>query len=230
MKTWIASILMCCLMVGPVSAQPTNHTSEAESMALQARDQFKAGGYEAAAKMFMDAYAKSHAPALIYNAARAYEEAGKKSDAITLFRMYITLSKDEAGIADAKARIAKLETVVPPVVQDQPKTPPPVKVRIVEVVRPLPPKPIRTAAWVASGGSVALVGIGLGLMSNGASGTRQFSGVNRSAFEAAQMEWYAGLGLLGAGVAVGGLSIYLWSKPPVTVTPTPTGVVVSGSF
>lgn len=230
MKALIAAFLMCCLMTGSVLAQPMN---EAETLASQAKEQFKSGDYEVSAKLFMAAYAKSHAAALIFNAARAYEEAGKKADAIAMFRMYISLAKDEAGIADAKQRIARLEAPSTPVVVQ------PVPVVKPAAVTPKPvivvkahtaPGPDRTAAWLTTGGSVVLVGVGLGMMADGASGTQKYTGVNRSSFDSARTEWWVGLGIVGAGAVVGGVSIYLWTRSPVTVAPTPNGVVVGGTF
>lgn len=236
MKALIAAILMCCLMTGQVMAQPTN---EAETIATQAKDSFKAGDYDVAAKLYMAAYAKSHAPALIFNAARAYEEGGKKADSVAMFRMYISLSKDEGGVADAKSRIAKLEivpdttsiVVVPqPVVAPAPVAVKP-KPRAIDVVKPQKfAGPDHTTAWLTAGGSVVLVGAGIGLMADGASGTQKYTGVNRASFDSAKTEWWVGMGLVSAGAIVGGVSAYLWTRSPVTMTPTTNGVAVSGNF
>ncbi len=58
----------------------------------------------------MKAYAVSKQAAMVFNAARAYEEAGKAGDAASLFRLYVTITDDLDGVADARARIKRLET------------------------------------------------------------------------------------------------------------------------
>lgn len=82
---------------------------QAEVVAAQAKQAFKDRQFEYAARLFMKAYAISKEPALVFNAARAYEEAGKSGDACSLFRLYATISDDPDGIADAWARIKRLE-------------------------------------------------------------------------------------------------------------------------
>jgi len=215
MRQLFVFILMCCLAT-PAAAQTS---PPAEAVATQAKEQFKAGEFEAAAKLFMQAYAKSHAPALLYNAARAYEEAGKKGDALTLFRLYITLSPDAEGIQDARQRIAKLDAPVP--------VPPP------KPVQPTPapaPPPSHLSAWLTSGGAVVALGVGVGLMADGAGGTQKYAGTDRTRFDSSRTEWFVGAGLAGAGAALGGLSAYLWLQSPVTVTPMPKGVALSVAF
>jgi hypothetical protein len=61
----------------------------------------------------MQAYARSPNPALVFNAARAYQEAGKPGDAAGLFRLYITISSDADGIAEAHERLRFLEGRAP---------------------------------------------------------------------------------------------------------------------
>lgn len=222
----ILSYLLMCSLLAPSIAQAQ---SPAEAVAIQAKEQFKAGNFEAAAKLFMQAYAKSHTPALLYNAARAYEEAGKKGDALSLFRLYITLSADVDGILDARQRIAKLEAPEPA----KPAAPQVKPVPVVVVVPAAPklaqPQPANTAAWATSGSAVVALGVGVALMADGASGTQKYTGTNPAKFDSARTEWFIGAGLVGVGAALGGLSAYLWTKP-VTVTPMPKGVALTVKF
>ncbi|MBM4342937.1 MAG: hypothetical protein FJ100_06130 [Deltaproteobacteria bacterium] len=61
----------------------------------------------------MEAYTLARRPTLIYNAARAYQEAGNVDKALALFRAYRGLPDvNDAGRADADARIAVLEKQV----------------------------------------------------------------------------------------------------------------------
>lgn len=117
---YIARLLAVAFTLGP-AAMPTSvraappppvdkaEVRQAEVVAAQAKQAFRDGQFEYAARLFMKAYAISKQPALLYNAARAYEEAGKPGDATSLFRLYATVSDDPDGIADAWARIRRLE-------------------------------------------------------------------------------------------------------------------------
>ena len=224
MRRILSYLLMCSILASSIAQAQ----SPAEAVAIQAKEQFKAGNFEAAAKLFMQAYAKSHTPALLYNAARAYEEAGKKGDALSLFRLYITLSADVDGILDARQPIAKLEAQQPA----KPAAPrvKPVPVVVVPTVPKLaPPQPANTAAWATSGSAVVALGVGVALMADGASGTQKYTGTNPAKFDSARTEWFIGAGLVGVGAALGGLSAYLWTQP-VTVTPTPKGVALTVAF
>ena len=84
-------------------------SKQGEVVAEQAKQAFKEKRFEEAARLFMRAYALTKQPALVFNAARSYEEAGKRGDATSLFRLYTTLSDDVDGVADARARIRRLE-------------------------------------------------------------------------------------------------------------------------
>ncbi len=221
MRKILVLILMCSL--GAPSVALAQNPAPAEAAAAQAKEQFKAGNFEAAAKLFMQAYAKSHTPALVYNAARAYEEAGKKGDAISLFKLYITLSDDAEGIQDARQRITKLEA---------PEAPKPVPLVIQPVVPPVlvtRPEPTRMSAWVTSGSAVAVLGAGVVLMVDGASGTTKYTGTDRASYDSAKAEWLVGAGLVGAGAVLGGVASYLWTRP-VTLTPLSKGMAVTVAF
>ena len=84
---------------------------QAEALAAEAQAEFKAGAFDQAARLYMQAYGKSGKASVVYNAARAYEEAGNVGEAIALFRLYLSLSPDADGVVDARARIQKLEAL-----------------------------------------------------------------------------------------------------------------------
>jgi tetratricopeptide (TPR) repeat protein len=219
-------ILLCGALSVPTTAraQPqavAEDRAGAERLAAEAKEAFKAGQFDAAAKLFMQAYAKSHTPALLYNAARAHEEAGHKRDAITLFKLYITLTDEADGILDARQRIQRLEAPDP--------LPLPQMVTPTTVVAVTRPPPARTTEWVLSGSAVAAVGVGLALVVDGAAGTQDHTGVDRSAFDSARTEWFIGAGLVGVGAALGGVSYYFWTRP-VTLVPTPKGIALKTNF
>lgn len=209
----------------------------AEDLAQQAKERFKAGEFEVAAKMFMNAYAKSHAPAMVFNAARAYENAGKNGDAASLFRLYVSLSDDTDGMIEARQHLAKLNTPSPVIVQPPQARPTPRPVAPMVPVA-VTPAPSHTAAWAVTGGAAAAVLSGVTLIgiasadSNQANADYRRTGdlqAYRNAYSTSQTEWWAGVAITGAGAVLGGVSVYMWNKP-VTVTPMGKGIAFGGSF
>lgn len=113
-------LLACALAVAVVAlpsvprlayaAVSKEDIARAEAKALEAKFAFKAGKFETAAKLFLEAFAISRRPALIFNAARAWEEAGRLGEAKVAFEQYLELPDvSAAGKKDARARIAALE-------------------------------------------------------------------------------------------------------------------------
>lgn len=176
----IARVLTVALATGTVAvpnAAPAANRAvdkaearKAEVVAAQAKQAFKDRQFEYAARLFMKAYAISKEPALVFNAARAYEEAGKPGDASSLFRLYATISDDPDGIADAWSRIKRLEgksEPAPPVAEKpamaRPSEPEPVESVPAEnsavqptlaEVRPVHPQPSE-AKLIVPGSTVA---------------------------------------------------------------------------
>ncbi|MCB9740709.1 MAG: hypothetical protein H6747_15705 [Deltaproteobacteria bacterium] len=82
----------------------------AEALATEAKLLFQQKAYEQAAERFFEAYTLVRKPALIYNAARAYEEAGNVERAVALFKAYQGLpDAPKDGKAEAKRRLIPLE-------------------------------------------------------------------------------------------------------------------------
>lgn len=82
----------------------------AEAIATEAKMLFQQKLFETAAERFMEAYTLVRRPTLIYNAARAYEQAGKSQKALAMFRAYRDLAEVQAdGKADADLHIHRLE-------------------------------------------------------------------------------------------------------------------------
>ena len=91
------------------AALTADEAAKAEAKALGAKFKFKAGKHEEAAELFLEAYALSRKPALLYNAARAFEEAGKLSEAKAAFEQYLGIPNlPAAGRKDARGHIDKL--------------------------------------------------------------------------------------------------------------------------
>jgi hypothetical protein len=110
----IAAVL-ALVAAPPAVAAPK---SEAERQALvysaQAKSAYAGARYGDAAGLFMKAYGQIPEPTLVYNAARAYQKAGRGKEALPLFRLYISLETHDdeasrAGRAEAQRHIAELQ-------------------------------------------------------------------------------------------------------------------------
>lgn len=87
-----------------------NTVRRAEAIATEAKFLFKQKAYEEAAARFFEAYTLVNQASLLYNAARAYEEAGNLERAAALFRAYVELKDAPAdGRADARKRLVPID-------------------------------------------------------------------------------------------------------------------------
>lgn len=114
-RALLGAALVACLSGWPTAAPGAPREVSradlvaAEARATEAKAFFRAGLHQQAARGFMQAYALSGEPALMFNAARSYEEAGQPREAAALFEQYLKLSELPAdGRADAEARITAL--------------------------------------------------------------------------------------------------------------------------
>lgn len=228
------------VIAGPKLAATTAR-AEAEAYANRAVEHFKAGDFDKAAKLFMEAYARSHKPALVYNAARAYEEGGKVGDAAALFRLYLSISEDPDGIVDARERLKRLEAQREPTPRPPTEPPSPAPVPRVGAVATTPsatPSPWR---WALAGGAIAATAGGVALLVTGRSGSQtanemtvaseQDIGKYNETYDRAETQWWSGLGATAAGVALGATAAWLFlrresSGPRVSAAPSQGGVLV----
>lgn len=85
----------------------------AGALATEAKLLFQQKVYDQAAERFMEAYTLVKRPALLFNAARAYEEGGLLAKAVALFKAYVALGDAPAdGKTDAAARIQRMQAVL----------------------------------------------------------------------------------------------------------------------
>ncbi|MEY3011672.1 MAG: hypothetical protein RIT45_407 [Pseudomonadota bacterium] len=90
-------------------ASDADRLRRAEAMATEAKALFRNRVFADAARLFMEAFALSKHATLVYNAARAYEEAGRLKRAESLFLLYASLpDADEAGKKDAAAHLVEV--------------------------------------------------------------------------------------------------------------------------
>ena len=237
LRALLAGLLLCLLAGAPAAiATP----ADAEVTLQRAAERFRAKDFDTAAKLFMQAYAKTHRPDAVFNAARAYETAGKSGDAAGLFRLYISLTDDADGILEARQHLAKLAPKEPAVAPQihapasvaQPLTSPSTTVAVA------PPQPSRLPAILTSGCAFVAVAGGVALLLVGKANSRQANADLRrsgdtqaynAGYGRAQAEWWSGAILTGAGAVLGGVSIYMWNNS-VAVQPTRQGIAVTGSF
>jgi tetratricopeptide (TPR) repeat protein len=118
------------LLLAPIVLAETRIDSDrltkAEALATEAKAFFQAGLFDKASSKFMEAYALSQRPSLMYNAARSYEEGGNLREALALLKAYRSLpAVDDSGRADADARIAHIEAKLAGTSADPGKAPAP---------------------------------------------------------------------------------------------------------
>ncbi len=224
----LAGVAACPAGVQAASprAKPAVQQSEAEDYANRAVERFKAKDFEVAAKLFMQAYARSPRASLVFNAARAYEEAGKPGDAASLFRLYMTISQDADGIVEARSRLKALEargsTPAPATVAAP--APAPLPVALSREVTPVSTdQPV--LRWAATAGAVAALVTGVFLLAAGRSASEAANalpvhsdgdaGTYNSRYDSAQRQWGIGIGLtvVGAGLGAWATWLHLHAKP-----------------
>lgn len=105
----LALALAVALPVPSALAKPKAESlSEAESVAETAARRFKEGDFELAAKLFDRAYELAKKPTLLFNAGRAYEQAGQREEALARYEAYAQIETDPGGREEAKLRAARL--------------------------------------------------------------------------------------------------------------------------
>lgn len=239
MKNLITILTLACLMLSsvPVIAQPktvVTDMSDAETLAKVAHERFQTKDFASSASLYLQAFAKSKNLTTLFNAGRSYEEAGNKTEAIATFKLYITLATDAEAVLNAKERIAKLEAKPSSVVVQSPvvvRQATPVATPVVKQQGFVQPNSDHTAAWMTSGGAVVALGTGVALLVVGAAGTQPKAYTSRAQYDSARGGWISGAVLTGVGVALAGVSSYLWLSPPkVAIAPTANGITIGGVF
>ncbi|MEY3013858.1 MAG: hypothetical protein RIT45_2593 [Pseudomonadota bacterium] len=113
LRRFVAGALTVLLgLCAPLASAPAHAQSkEAEARALelagQAKKAFADGRYQQAAMLFKQAYAQVPEPTLLFNAARAYQLGGYLPEALSVFRLYLTLETHD----DPETRSGRAEAV-----------------------------------------------------------------------------------------------------------------------
>lgn len=104
-QPWLLALMLMSLSVGSTaSAQDAN----AQELAAEGQRAYRAGRFEESADLFAQAYALAHAPSLLYNQARALENAGRVDEAAIAYQRYLEAdasAPDRAGITERIRRL-----------------------------------------------------------------------------------------------------------------------------
>lgn len=116
---WICCVFLCAISGFHVQSScaadvvDPAELRKAEAAATEAKVFFKAGLFDKASDKFMEAFAISKRPSLMFNAARAYEENGNLPQAVALLKHYRDLPDVGAdGRQEADTRIARMEAIL----------------------------------------------------------------------------------------------------------------------
>lgn len=93
-----------------VAAPPAKPAKDADAVFQQGVAYFKAGAFEEAAASFIEAFQLDRRPSALFNAARAYEEAGDIEQAVSRYRWYLVQESKGSAADEARARLKVLET------------------------------------------------------------------------------------------------------------------------
>jgi tetratricopeptide (TPR) repeat protein len=243
----VAVAAVIAAAAAPAEAQVTDPATKrrAEAIATEAKILFQQKQFQEAADRFMEAFTLVPTPALVFNAARAAEEAQNFPKAVALFRHYAGIAGvPPDGKADAEARVAKLEAAIKaaqlkpePLPQPQPQPQP--QPKPIAPAKPVAP-PVIVRTWsrfhtlTAATGAVML-GVGgatYGLALNEQASANELFPKLKTEADATTYHkhvsnakaWRATAAVAGGiGVAVVGWAVYDWwqGAPPPAASPSP---------
>ncbi len=145
MKTVFSFLMVLALTMASVAALATTPEQEkqAETFVAQAKERYQAGDFQQSAQLYMKAYGQVQRPAPVFNAARAYEQAGLWAEAKPLFELYMQIDRGTdadsvAGQADAQKHLDAVNAKLAAEAAAKSAPPP----RVAPVVAPEPPPPV----------------------------------------------------------------------------------------
>jgi tetratricopeptide (TPR) repeat protein len=180
------------------SAQSRDEAGRRYGQAVAA---FEAGDFATALAGFQETYVRSRRPEVLINVAVCYQRLGRREEALTTYRNYLSLSADSPNRATIESTVAQLErelaaaSPVAPVAPTPAPPPPP-------VVAP-PPAPLWP--WIALGTGAALTVGGALLLALPSDPGSDTSLVDEGAYLAAR-DQRSTLQITGAAVGLVGLA------------------------
>ncbi|MGE0788186.1 MAG: tetratricopeptide repeat protein [Sandaracinaceae bacterium] len=167
------------LLVVPASARAQDDDEDARAQAhqllLRSREHYNAGRFVTAADILDEAYAIYPEPTLLFNAARAYEGAGRLDEAIARYERYLAEATDIEDRGAIERRLTTLREQRDRM-NEEPDPPAPE-----EEEEPAEGRSLDPAPWIVGGiGALALAAGGvLGLVATDAYGQAQNATTHR---------------------------------------------------
>ena len=149
MKVLIAVAMALGVLAAATQARADDRTAAREHFIKGSKD-FDLGLYDDAIKEYMAAYEVKSDPALLYNIAQAHRLAGRASEALRFYKMFLVKVPDAANGDEVRAKIAELQKLIDQ--QKKTQTMPP------DQIKPLgstPPPPRSTAPSTTPGTTAA---------------------------------------------------------------------------
>lgn len=109
MKTRLRLALVCFCFVCLIAAPALGENPAARKAFEAGAQAYREGRYKEAVQFFLTAYEEDRKPALIYNAAQAYEKAGDIPNALRSYRRFLRLAPDADDRPTVELRVKNLE-------------------------------------------------------------------------------------------------------------------------
>lgn len=109
MKTRLQLAFACLLCVSLFAASALGENAAARKAFESGAQAYREGRYQDAVQFFLQAYEEDRKPALIYNAAQAYEKAGDTPNALRSYRRFLRLAPDADDRPTVELRVKNLE-------------------------------------------------------------------------------------------------------------------------
>ncbi len=105
-------LALCTLLAGPVRAQQDASLEEAKARAARAKVHYDLGEYQQAAEEYILVYRIKPLPALLYNIAQSYRQAGQYEKARQFYRSYLRETQDPKNRAVIEKAIRELDELL----------------------------------------------------------------------------------------------------------------------
>ncbi len=213
------AIVVLVLALGASSAHAQNASQRAMRLFEESREHYDAGRFDRAAELLEEAYRIQPDPTLLYNMARAYEGAGRLSEAVSTYERYLNDAGQvrdrgaiERRLATLREQIARTEELERRAREEQPAS------GEEEEATPAPPRNEAPAApsggvdplpWIvlALGAAALGAGVGLGVVSEDSHAQAVAEPEHRRALELQQSAYDFASGANACFIAGGALAL-----------------------
>jgi tetratricopeptide (TPR) repeat protein len=122
-----ASMITLIACTSSVAAQPSDDRQQAKSLYDEGSSEYREGHYDRAIELFQQAYARAHAPGLLFNIAQAYRLKGASfcTQALDYYRRTLAEDPSADNRVEIEERIGEMETCVRRATPTEPARPAP---------------------------------------------------------------------------------------------------------